>query len=643
MPSVAASAAGRARRPAGTRPSVASAAAVVTPLLIAAGLAAAAAALPGTYGCGIREREFASFNIIGGAPAFQGEFPWQVSLRKITPGNGSRHICGGALLTDRWVLTAAHCVVDAQGRTASPAVLRVRAGEYDQRHSDGNEVQVHVTHVLPHPGYTRLQRDLALIRLAKRLRRSGHVQTACLAPSSLRPYSNLTCAVSGWGNERVGTGATVTDGLNKLHVPLRPLNECRNIYDVPIDNWHLCGGRPGHGVCYGDSGGPLSCQLSDGRWYVLGLASFGSGCARAHYPDVYTRVHHFSEWIRSTIIMHSRKGTTNRGYKSASPGCRRASPDMAAITVTSLLRLLLGPLFLVMAGPRLLAAQSTHSEPRPPLNANSSPAVRCPLSPVAAGQFISARVAGVAASNDADGVVVQVSLRKAGRDGRTRHFCGGALISDQWVATAAHCVVTQHGGVIQPASTIKVRVGEHDQSVLEGEEIQVNARQIFKYPNYQGYNNDIALIKLAKRVRLSRRVRPVCLPRSGELFEGQNCVSTGWGATTSGGGAPSTVLREVSVPVYNNNVCYAPYARRFRINIRGWHLCAGALEGGRGSCYGDSGGPFQCKRADGTWALAGLVSFGSGCAHRDYPDVYTRVTEYLDWVHQTTGGVVGGS
>lgn len=99
---------------------------------------------------------------------------------------------------------------------------------------------------------------------------------------------------------------------------------------------------------------------------------------------------------------------------------------------------------------------------------------------------------------------------------------------------------------MSPASTIKVRVGEHDQNVLENQEIQVDAGKIFKYPSYQGYNHDIALIKLSKRVRLSARVKPICLPSPTDNFEGSNCVSTGWGATTSGGGAPSSVLRKVS-------------------------------------------------------------------------------------------------
>ncbi|XP_022671218.1 chymotrypsinogen A-like [Varroa jacobsoni] len=229
----------------------------------------------------------------------------------------------------------------------------------------------------------------------------------------------------------------------------------------------------------------------------------------------------------------------------------------------------------------------------------------------------------------------QVSLRRAGRDGRTRHFCGGALLSDRWMATAAHCVVNNYGAVVSPASTIKVRVGEHDQNVLENQEIQVDAGSIFKYPSYQGYNYDVALIKLSKRVRLSPRVKPVCLPNTSDDFEGSTCVSTGWGATTSGGGAPSSVLRKVSVPVYNNNVCSGPYLNKFRITIQPWHLCAGALEGGRGSCYGDSGGPFQCRKSDGQWYLAGLVSFGSGCAHTGYPDVYARVTHFLDWIRTT--------
>ncbi|XP_075748996.1 trypsin-1-like [Rhipicephalus microplus] len=255
------------------------------------------------HDCGLREWEYASFNIIGGVRALPGEFPWQVSVRKIFT-RGTRHHCGGALLTDRWVLTAAHCVIDSQGRRASPSEFFVRVGEYDQRRTEGSEVQVRVTHVIPHPGYGRLQRDLALLRLAKRLRRSPHVRPACLAPTSLRPLSNLSCAVSGWGNEH--TQGTTADILNKLRVPLRPLSDCRFIYDVPIGLWHLCGGSPGRGVCYGDSGGPLSCQLSDGRWYVLGVASFGSGCARSTYPDVYTRVHYFAGWIRDTITAYSR-------------------------------------------------------------------------------------------------------------------------------------------------------------------------------------------------------------------------------------------------------------------------------------------------------------------------------------------------
>ncbi|EEC03262.1 serine protease, putative, partial [Ixodes scapularis] len=140
-------------------------------------------------------------NIIGGTRAFKGEFPWQVSVRNLDPsGRFTRHFCGGALLNDRWVLTAGHCVVDDYGRTVLPSSLYVRAGEHDETVHEGSEIQVRVTHVYLHPRYVHLHRDVAIVRLAKRLRLSRFVQPICLPPGDILLDPGLNCTISGWGN-----------------------------------------------------------------------------------------------------------------------------------------------------------------------------------------------------------------------------------------------------------------------------------------------------------------------------------------------------------------------------------------------------------------------------------------------------------
>ncbi|CAN8014979.1 unnamed protein product, partial [Ixodes persulcatus] len=145
--------------------------------------------------------EFASLNIIGGTRAFKGEFPWQVSVRNLDPsGRFTRHFCGGALLSDRWVLTAGHCVVDDYGRMVQPSSLYVRAGEHDETVHEGSEIQVRVTHVYLHPRYVHLHRDVAIVRLAKRLRLSRFVQPICLPPGDILLDPSLNCTISGWGN-----------------------------------------------------------------------------------------------------------------------------------------------------------------------------------------------------------------------------------------------------------------------------------------------------------------------------------------------------------------------------------------------------------------------------------------------------------
>lgn len=101
------------------------------------------------------------------------------------------------------------------------------------------------------------------------------------------------------------------------------------------------------------------------------------------------------------------------------------------------------------------------------------------------------------------------------------------------------------------------------------------------------------------------------------------------------GGRNSDYLQKVVLPVLNNDICKEAYARSYRIPIDKYHLCAGFVsKGGKGTCIGDSGGPLQCPIGDGKWYLVGLTSFGSGCAKAGFPDVFTRITHYLNWIEK---------
>jgi len=123
-----------------------------------------------------------------------------------------------------------------------------------------------------------------------------------------------------------------------------------------------------------------------------------------------------------------------------------------------------------------------------------------------------------------------------------------------------------------------------------------------------------------------------------ETFLGINCVATGWGQTQMKGRLQDK-LRQVQLTVINNRHCHEMYTMKYNIDVENdTHLCAGPIiAGGKGTCIGDSGGPLQCNMGDGRWYLAGITSFGSGCARPGFPDVFTRLTHYLDWIEKTTG------
>ncbi|XP_069100361.1 serine protease 27-like [Pleurodeles waltl] len=227
----------------------------------------------------------------------------------------------------------------------------------------------------------------------------------------------------------------------------------------------------------------------------------------------------------------------------------------------------------------------------------------------------------------------QVSIRMSDRD-----ICGGALISEKWVLSAAHCLRWA-----RPLH-ISVVLGSLQLSGSNPHAVISKVKTIKLHPNYDFQSRspgDLALVELQTPVNVTDYIMPICLPDSAVHFPtGMVCWITGWGYISSQEALPSPgILQKVKLPLIDAETCDELYhIQNDLLNentslVKEDMLCAGYVEGGKDGCKGDSGGPLVCQQ-DGTWLLAGISSFGEGCALANRPGVYSRIPAYIDWIKQ---------
>ncbi|KYN27230.1 Serine protease easter [Trachymyrmex cornetzi] len=562
--------------------------------------------------------------------------------------NDLSYRCGGTIISRRYVVTAAHCVVNLPENFK---VGGVRLGEHNiltdpdcEQGYCAESVQDFLPEsVIVHESYNKpeYKNDIAIIRLNKPV-----IYNDDPKPSMI---------------------------LQTVKLPIVEMDGCviafKRYAEVSEDQQMCVGGVPGHDSCGGDSGGPLMQVNSlngPPKYYFVGIVSFGAkSCGASKTPAVYSRVAAYTTWILNTIhppgdqcTVDSQVGTCIKARDcTLVSNILQQSREQA---INYLRRNHCGfegsnPLVCCVNSESISTPPSVVTNPtlNPNRNSESSSSpienfqvdlTNNPLLSNDCGRDLSQRIiGGEIAELDEFPWMALVEYQKP--NGRTT-ACGGVLISKRYVLTAAHCVKGKDLPTTWRLSS--VRLGEYNTDterdcvadsetteICADDPITVGVEEQIAHENYRPTSRDqrydIALLRLSRDVQFTSYVQPICLPSSSSL--GGRLIVAGWGKTETS--SASNIKLKLALPLAEKSQCDQTYSSA-GVRLGLGQICAGGQKG-KDSCRGDSGGPLmsleRIPNGTGKWTAVGVVSFGpSPCGMQGWPGVYTKVSDFVPWI-----------